>query len=282
MLLLPVTVPQGVKAGQVIHVRHPDGSGRLIEARIPEGMTTGSVFYVRSPSQSQYLPTSHSNSTTSSLSDSPSPSHPIGDFSGVSAMPAPNDPPPFSQCLDAPPAHAPKTTKMLKVKVPPGTAPGSKIHVQVPGESRLIAAVVPPNCTEFHVQYQPKQHASYPFSSAPRAPLPSAPQAQKLMLVNVPPGTAAGTLLHVQVPNEPGRLISAKVPPGNVTQFHVSYQPKPSVAQNLGSTPRQSNVNRNSSRNDNHDNWGAAAVPVAGAAIATGVAGAMIYDHFVH
>lgn len=48
---------------------------------------------------------------------------------------------------------------------------------------------------------------------------------EKLLSVRVPPGTPPGTTLHVSVPDEPGRILAAKVPPGNVSKFHVSYVP---------------------------------------------------------
>ena len=47
---------------------------------------------------------------------------------------------------------------MLLVKVPPGTAPYSKINVQIPGEDRYIEAVVPPNVDEFFVEYTVNQN----------------------------------------------------------------------------------------------------------------------------
>ena len=46
----------------------------------------------------------------------------------------------------------------------------------------------------------------------------------KLLLVRVPPGTTAGTTIHVSVPDEPGRILAAIVPAGNVREFHVSYE----------------------------------------------------------
>ena len=49
-------------------------------------------------------------------------------------------------------------------------------------------------------------------------------QNQKLLLVQVPPGTRAGQTIHVSIPNEPGRLVAATVPP-NVSEFQVAYQP---------------------------------------------------------
>jgi hypothetical protein len=47
------------------------------------------------------------------------------------------------------------------------------------------------------------------------------------LLVRVPPGTVPGTTLHVSVPDEPGRILAAQVPPGGVQEFHVSYEARP-------------------------------------------------------
>jgi hypothetical protein len=54
---------------------------------------------------------------------------------------------------------------------------------------------------------------------------PSKPK-RKLLLVRVPPNTAQGSTLHVSIPDEPGRILAAVVPPGNLTEFHVSYEPR--------------------------------------------------------
>jgi hypothetical protein len=48
------------------------------------------------------------------------------------------------------------------------------------------------------------------------------------MLVKVPPGTPAGTVLNVELPDVPGVFVSAPVPP-NVSEFHVSYTETPEV-----------------------------------------------------
>lgn len=233
-------------------------------------MKTGSVFYVKAPSTLPQLQ-SASESTSSSKKSSVDP---INGYSGLTPVPPPpSEPAPFSQCLDTP-NHTPSApTALLKVKIPPGTVSGSTLHVQVPGENRLIAVQVPPNCNEFHVQYEPRQ----PTKTRQPAGVPAS---QKLLLVTVPPNTKPGTTLRVQVPNEPGRLLSAQVPPGNVRQFHVSYQPRITAAR-YGSTQQQQNTYRFSQQHDTGNDWGAAALPVAGA-LATGVAGAMVYDHFAH
>lgn len=115
--------------------------------------------------------------------------------------------------------------KLVEVQVPPGMPAGATIYVELPGENRTLAAQVPPNVTSFHVAYTPRYEQQVP-TPAHAEPV-SRPQAgrEKLLSVRVPPGTLPGTTLHVSVPDEPGRILAAKVPPGNVRKFHVSYIP---------------------------------------------------------
>lgn len=160
--------------------------------------------------------------------------------------------------------------RLVKVVVPPGTMPGSTIHVQVPGENRLVAAQVPPNCTEFHIQYDPRETPTSSVMESPMAqPRSWTPTRQetKVLLVRVPRGTPPGSILHVQVPNEHGRLLEARVPP-HVSEFYVSYVPQPPPATHM----RPSNDGRG---------WESAILPFTGG-IATGVAGGMVFDHFAH
>jgi hypothetical protein len=118
--------------------------------------------------------------------------------------------------------------KLVQVQVPPGLPPGSTIFVEIPGENRTVAAQVPPDVTSFHVAYMPQTYGTriQPPTQAPAVMVPK-PQAgrEKLLSVRVPPGTPPGTTLHVSVPDEPGRILAAQVPPGNVSKFHVSYIP---------------------------------------------------------
>lgn len=194
--------------------------------------------------------------------------------------------------------------KFIKVNVPPGVIAGSSLHVEIPGENRTLAAVVPPNVASFHVAYTPRLQGTQqqplpppsttvpvpavpapavteptqktsapPFAQAlsnpapmpplnrlshdrppsrqsaspsPLPPIPTAPpaaapqvdQSQKLILVRVPPGIKPGDTLHVSIPGEPGRLLAAKVPEGNLKEFHVAYKPNPSSKQAALATGR--------------------------------------------
>lgn len=319
--LISVTVPEGVFGGQIIHVAHPDGSGRLIRCEVPPGLTAGALFFVKAPMPTIATQSSPAVTATPMPPPIPQPQHqpympsasayPVApDHVDLTAMPSPtakaipvhsyhNDQYPSRYTpgvrpvsLASPATSVAPLLHMVKVVVPPGTVPGSTIHVQIPGGNRLIAAQVPPNCTEFHVQYDPLE-ASTPCSSAilhsppPRQPFQRIqPQAQaqrsyspviseyeqqhaekKLLLVQVPRGTAPGSTLHVEVPDEPGRLLSVTVPP-NVKEFHVSYLPRPT------SRPRNDD-------DDDDDDWGSSLLPIAGG-LATGLAGALLYEHFAN
>jgi len=131
--------------------------------------------------------------------------------------------------------YQPQEQKLVQVQVPPGMPPGSTIFVEIPGENRTVAAQVPPNVSTFHVAYTPqgiprplppthsRQTVPPPQNTSSTQPAKSG--REKLLSVKVPQGTPPGTTLHVSVPDEPGRILAAKVPPGNVTKFHVSYVP---------------------------------------------------------
>lgn len=306
-VFLSVTVPPGVSPGQSIEVRAPDGSGRSVMAIVPQGMTPGSSFMVEFP------PNTMASPAPSVVASALQPSDNV-DYSKVTPMPPPIEP--FVQAV--PVGSAPGATTisatpnsaspmpshfgepMLRVQVPPGTPPGTTIHVQVPGENRTIQAQVPPGgVSSFHVAYQQQSPPAIP----PLAP----PQGEKLLLVRVPPGVLPGSTLHVNIPDEPGRVIAAIVPP-NVSEFHVSYQPlnplqsgQPARNTNgypshMGprnnypnnSGPRNSNFSNSNGRNgyqnndrnqNNGSGMGSMLLPALGGA-ALGMAGVSMYDHY--
>lgn len=128
---------------------------------------------------------------------------------------------------------SPSNQKLLLVRVPQGMTAGATMQVEIPGENRTLTAQVPPGVQSFHVAYTPRAQIPRPPIPSPQQAPPSTPHqvvhpqnpsGQKLLLVRVPPGTPAGTTLHVSVPDEPGRILAAQVPPGNVQEFHVSYE----------------------------------------------------------
>ena len=49
--------------------------------------------------------------------------------------------------------------------------------------------------------------------------------------------------MHVSVPDEPGRILAAKVPPGNVREFHVSYQARAPKEAKTEEVPAKSTQN---------------------------------------
>ena len=161
----------------------------------------------------------------------------------------------LSQETEAPDFEAPEQEFMM-VRVPKGMPAGSIMQVEIPGENRTLAVTVPPNATRFHVAYSPTAKPSPPPPPAPapvmmprsapvlaKAKVPQTvtprpvPPSQKLLLVRVPPGTAPGATLHVSVPDEPGRILAAQVPPGNVPEFHVAYESRAKPAANVGMLP---------------------------------------------
>lgn len=133
--------------------------------------------------------------------------------------------------------------KLVLVYVPRELPPGATIYVEIPGENRTVAAQVPPGVRSFHVAYTPQPpmpQAPPPPMMASAAMVPRQPLVgrEKLLSVRVPPGTLPGTTLHISVPNEPGRILAAQVPPGNVRKFHVSYIPRePSTFAGSGMLP---------------------------------------------
>lgn len=179
--------------------------------------------------------------------------------------------------------------KLLQVQVPPGLPPGATIFVEIPGENRTVAAQVPPNVTSFHVAYTPQLYGmSIPPPTQARAVVVPRPQAgrEKLLSVRVPPGTPPGTTLHVSVPDEPGRILAAQVPPGNVSKFHVSYVPSEHVAPR-GMLPPASPyksaphpTGHPYSRDPPHDAYGQSSF--GGGAAVLGAVGASAYNHFAN
>lgn len=141
--------------------------------------------------------------------------------------------------------------KYLKVRIPRGMPVGSIMQVEIPGENRALAVTVPADASSFHVAYTPvpkrmmspcpemvRAPVTMPKAAAPLTVTPSpVPPTQKLLLVRVPPGTEPGTTLHVSVPDEPGRILAAQVPPGNVPEFHVAYESRAVAPVQTGMLP---------------------------------------------
>jgi len=183
--LIGVIVPEGVSEGQILHVTAPDGSGRIIAAPVPAGLDSGSMFHVKYPKLQEESfppqaptpsPNTHESAASAPLEE---PDRTVGaqplpfstDAQANTVASAPSFPRQeesanMQYSTDAQTntvASAPsfprqeESSNMLLVKTPPGTAPGTTIHVQIPGENRVIAAVVPDGVSEFYVTYEPRQ-----------------------------------------------------------------------------------------------------------------------------
>ena len=242
-----VTVPSGAAPGQTIRVDAPDGS-RSVNAVVPAGMTVGQTFTVEFPppaaTEEQSLPDdsmpgfAHALDTKLPLPIPPpkveSRQEPDGFADTINNLLGSH--PNYNYQQPAPAVTSAPTTvnpeKVLLVKVPSGVTAGQTLFVEVPGENRTLAATVPPGVSSFHVSYIPRPHNN----THSQAPETTASPEQKLLLVQVPPGTAAGSTLHVAVPDEPGRILAAKVPP-HVQQFQVAYVPKAIIAKDTTTNP---------------------------------------------
>jgi hypothetical protein len=133
----------------------------------------------------------------------------------------------------------------------------------------MITAQVPPNVSEFLVSYDVGDQPAPVVAAQTPQPSPG----QKLVLVRVPPGTVPGTTLHISIPDEPGRIISAVVPP-NVSEFHVSYVPDYSRGARQAHSAPISDYQQNYS-----SDRGSFMLPLLSGA-ALGAAGVSMYDNY--
>jgi hypothetical protein len=178
----------------------------------------------------------------------------IGDYSHIEAL-APANAALFSQCLDKP---SPPTNQQSQF-------------------SRIDNVQQRPHHTT--QQQQQQQQPSRFHNDFNKMNNYNNNSIEKRLLVQVPPGTASGTTLHVGIPNEPGRLLSVQVPVGNYPEFYVTYKAQP----NSASYQQPSMINNNNNNNNNGrpttntgNNW---ILPAAGG-LATGLASVMLFDHF--
>lgn len=207
-----VVVPPGVYGGETINVMAPDGTGRVVAAVVPNGMGPGSQFQVRfppsfapsappEPKQELYKP----DFSTATANGSGA-SYPMAAATLVNEA---EEPPPFSMALDLPPptmSYSPDTGLTQSA--------------------------------EYQSQPQTYQQTQQSTSLSP---------GQKLVRVRVPPGVAPGTTIQVGIPDEPGRVLTAQVPP-NATEFNVAYYPSsnlPTVAASSSSYTYNNNNNNN-------------------------------------
>ena len=148
---LHVQVPPGTPAGSTIHVQIPGENGRMLAAVVPPGVSQFQVAYEpQIPAQTPVVVPSSAVAPPPATTVFPSNSMPQTTY----ASNYPNTNP-----ICYPPQ--PSNQRLLLVKVPPGTPPGSRLRVQIPGENRMIEATVPPGVSEFHVAYTPMQANQY-------------------------------------------------------------------------------------------------------------------------
>jgi hypothetical protein len=152
---------------------------------------------------------------------------------------------------------------LMEAVVPSGMTPGSIFYVRAPLEDNHLsndvrpmpaqlndATAPPPPSADFSQCLDTPQHDKYEagqnsrkverqqVESPPIVPQP--PPGQKLLLVHVTPRMDAGSAVLVKIPDEPGRLVSAQVPP-NVTEFFMAYTPRQSTANTRTNHPPQTN-----------------------------------------
>jgi hypothetical protein len=253
-----VTIPPGVNENDTLTVRSPDGN-ETVTAIVPMGLSEGDTFLVRFPSNtSTSLPIAdgvrpervqpelqESNNSISREETEPEQLNNLhSDEGSLEEDEKPSRSAEEQFFSEETPLGC--TQKLLLVHVPEGVRPGSTIHVEIPGEFRTVAAKIPAGVTSFHVAYTPtivqKEESQSPYiphhlpqRASPPQQAPSTlvnkstPSGQKLLLVQIPPGATAGTTLHVSVPDEPGRILAAKVPLGCISEFHVAYEARPAT-----------------------------------------------------
>ena len=169
-----VTVPLNNYGGDKILVSTPNG--KCVRAVIPHAMKPGDRFQVDIPLDEENM---CNNNALGSWNQSASPRYAQQEAVTPIEYPPPSAPPMddhYSRGGHYAESHhekrhifdslrhssnatnsgkAESTKNLILVKVPPGVAPGAMIQVKVPGEDRLISAIVPPNTSEFHVSYDP-------------------------------------------------------------------------------------------------------------------------------
>lgn len=178
-----VTVPLNKYGGDEILVSSP--KGKCVRAVIPHAMKPGDKFQVDIPLGEYNV---NNNNALGSWNQSASPRYAPQEAVTPIEYPPPSAPPmdgnynrgdhsaeihhekrnifdSLRHSSDANKSGMAESTKnLILIKVPPGVAPGAMIQVKVPGEDRLISAIVPPNTSEFHVSYDPypQKHSQTP------------------------------------------------------------------------------------------------------------------------
>jgi hypothetical protein len=235
--------------GEPVTTKHPGRSGTYYK-------TAGNALSASPQARNSYVVTGEEASNFQNIDKKPgygmTAEHRIGDYSHIEAL-APANAAPFSQCLDKP---SPPTNQQSQY-------------------SRIGNVQQRPHHTTQQQQQQQQQQPRF-HNDFNKMNNYNNNSIEKRLLVQVPPGTASGTTLHVGIPNEPGRLLSVQVPVGNYPEFYATYKPQPSSASYQ--QPSMINNNNNNVRptTNTENNW---ILPAAGG-LATGLASLMVFDHF--
>jgi hypothetical protein len=189
--LLLIQVPIGMSPGTMLQVEIP-GENRTVTAQIPPYVESFYVAYTPQPRVTTNQPQQQ-----------------------------PNAPPPVQQ-HPSPPAPPPQVQSPPPVTMPPPQ--------QQPQQQQSPSPPVIMSQQQQHApppkEYQERQEQHHKNLEVHSEPAAATKPKRKLLLVRVPPNTAQGATLHVSIPDEPGRILAAIVPPGNLTEFHVSYEPR--------------------------------------------------------
>ena len=222
--------------------------------------TAGNALSASPQARNSYVVAGEGGSNCQTINNEPgygmTAEHRIGDYSHIEALAPAKNAAPFSQYLDRP---SPPTNQQSQF-------------------SRIDNVQQRPHHTTQQQQQQQQQQPSRFQNDFNTMNNYNNNSIEKRLLVQVPPGTASGTTLHVGIPNEPGRLLSVQVPVGNYPEFYVTYKPQPrSASYQQPSMINNGNTNNNGRSTTNTEyNW---ILPASGG-LATGLASVMLFDHF--
>jgi len=219
------TIPEGAHSGQTLHVNAQDGT--TIKSQIPYCVETRSQFMIEDKEHLR-LQMTDSSSTISTKPQHFSTARPLSSLLQNSFVPTVSLNPVVSK-------HSGSTC--IKALIPASSVS--------PVETDIIPTPVN-DCTQdptpttlkynrqklIRVQSEPDENQNFESNNDSHLnTLQETDCGQKLLLVTVPPGMSPGNSIHVFIPDEPGRIISATVPP-NVSEFYLEYIPNDSNATN--------------------------------------------------
>jgi hypothetical protein len=196
--LMAVSVPNSLVPGDILHVRAPDGSDRVVSVVVPDGALPGHTFLVKMPVEEKEVP-------------------PIA----VMGIPVQADLSDFDAMLQ--PQHQNY-----------GRTGGSAQVVAGHDIESTDLRLVEESSTPEHVQDVSHQQPSSEVELASgrnnimqdRRNTNATPESSdpNVVLIKVPRGAAPGFKFRVKVPD--GRTVDATVPPGYVQEFYLRLPPR--------------------------------------------------------